>query len=376
MDGNVRTMVFTGCLNRETPGFPSARGSGIRGFDFDEETGRLTAVSDTLGIDNPTFVAIHPSRPLLYAVSEVFGWNEGTVSAYRIDPASGALRYINKQPALGSLTTHANLDRSGRHLVVANYSHGREGEVPGHAVAVLPVRPDGGLGPPVSSVAHQGSGPVAGRQDAPHPHGTWTTPDNRFMLVADLGSDRIMAYEFDAATGRLSAAAQPALQFAAGAGPRHIAFHPGGCFLYVTCELSSSLGVVAYHAEDGSFELLETFPALPDDVSKENLGADVHVSPDGRFLYASNRGHDSIVVHRIDAATGRLTLAGHVATKGKTPRNFALSPSGRFLLVANQNDDSIVSFRIDRESGLLEQAAPALEVGTPMCVKFASLGVG
>ena len=371
----MRELVFVGCLNRETPGFPSARGTGIRGFDFDERTGRLTAVSDTLGIDNPTYIAIHPTLPLLYAVSEVWGWNEGTVSAYRIHASSGELRYINKQPTLGSLTTHANLDRSGRHLVVANYSHGRKGEKPGQAAAVLTLRPDGGLGPPVSSVAHRGSGSVRGRQDAPHPHGTWTTPDNRFVLITDLGTDRIMAHGFDSASGRLTEASGPAVQFLYGAGPRHIALHPGGRFLYVTCELNSTLAVVDCGAQDGAFQLVQIVPAVPDEAREGNSGADLHLSPDGRFLYASNRGHGSIVCYGIDNATGLLTLASHFPANGKTPRSFAVSPSGRFLLVANQDSDAIVTFRINHETGLLAEAASVLRAPTPMCVKFARLGV-
>jgi 6-phosphogluconolactonase len=371
MGHDSRNLVFTGCLNRQTPGFPSARGKGITSFAFDEETGRLSALAETLGIDNPTYLTIHPRRPWLYAVSEVFGWNEGVVSAYRIDADSGALTYINKQPTLGSLTTHCSLDRSGKHLLVANYSHDGMGEVPGKAAAVLPLREDGGLDPAASSIAHRGTGPVAGRQEGPHPHGAWASPDNRFVIVADLGADRIMCHAFDPATGRLTEAAAPGLQMPPGSGPRQVAFHPDGRFLYVINELNSTISAVAYGAESASLEMIESIPALPATFSGANHSACLRISANGQFLYSSHRGHDSIVVHTVEATTGRLRFVGHTSTRGHTPRNFALSPSGRFLLAGNQNSDAVAVFRVATQSGLLEATGPAAEVGTPMCVKFA-----
>lgn len=369
MNGQVRTLAFVGCLNREAPYFQGARGQGIAVFDFDEATGALAPLSVTGGIDNPTFLTLHPGNSCLYATSEVFGWNEGLVTAYRVDPASGTLRYINKQATQGSIAAHASVDRSGRWLLVANYSHGEPGEAPGQAAVVLPLRQDGGLGAVCCGVAHAGSGPVAGRQDAPHPHCVLASPDNRVVIVTDLGTDSVLSYGFDAANGQL-AGPRHRLSLPPGSGPRHLAFHPGGRFLYVINELNSTVAALSYDGAEGSLALLQTLPALPHGFEGESRGADLHVSADGRFLYGSHRGHDSIAVHAIDPTSGRLSPAGHAPTGGETPRSFALDPSGRFLLVANQNGDSVTVLGIDARGGMLRATGQGARVGTPMCVKL------
>ena len=370
MNGQMRTLAFVGCLNREAPYFQGARGQGIAVFGFDEATGALTPLSVTSGIDNPTFLALHPGNSCLYATSEVFGWNEGTVTAYRVDPASGTLRYINKQPTQGSIAAHASVDRSGRYLLVANYGHGEPGEAPGQAAVVLSLRQDGGLGAASGGVAHAGSGPVAGRQDAPHPHCALASPDNRFVLVTDLGTDSVLSYDFDAMSGQLTGP-RHRLSLPPGSGPRHLAFHPGGRVLYVINELNSTVAALSYDPGDGSLAALQTVPALPQGFEGENHGADLHVSADGRLLYGSNRGHDSIAVHAIDPVSGRLSPLGHAPTGGPTPRSFALDPSGRFLLAANQNGDSVTVLGIDERSGTLRATGQGARVGTPMCVKLA-----
>lgn len=374
MGGQVRTLAFVGCLNREAPYFQGARGQGIAVFDFDEATGALVPLSVTGGIDNPTFLTLHPDNSCLYATSEVFGWNEGVVTAYRVDPASGTLRYVNKQPTQGSIAAHASVDRSGRYLLVANYSHGEPDEVPGQAAVALPLRQDGGLGAASCGVAHAGSGPVAGRQDAPHPHCVVASPDNRFAIVTDLGTDNVLSYGFDEASGQLDGP-RHRLSLPPGSGPRHLAFHPGGRFLYVINELNSTVATLSYDPGDGSLAVLQTLPALPHGFEGENHCADLHVSADGRFLYGSNRGHDSIAVHAIDLASGRLAPSGHAPTNGQTPRSFALDPSGRFLLAANQNGDSVTVLGIDERSGMLRATGQGAQVGTPMCVKLARFTV-
>ena len=370
MSGQTRTLAFVGCLNREAPYFQGARGQGIAVYDFDEATGALAPLSVTSGVDNPTFLALHPGNSCLYATSEVFGWNEGVVTAYRVDPASGTLRYINKQPTQGSIAAHASVDRGGRYLLVANYSHGKPGEAPGQAVVALPLREGGGLGAPSCSVAHAGSGPVAGRQDAPHPHCVLASPDNRFALVTDLGTDSVLSYGFEAASGQLTGP-RHRLSLPPGSGPRHLAFHPDGRVLYVINELNSTVATLSYEPREASLAALQILPALPPGFKGENHCADLHVSADGRFLYGSNRGHDSIAAYAIDPASGHLSPLGHTATGGATPRSFALDPSGRFLLAANQNGDSLTVLGIGERGGMLRATGQGAQVGTPMCVKLA-----
>jgi 6-phosphogluconolactonase len=370
------TLVFVGTLNRAAPYFEGAHGEGILVLVLDEATGRLTLRSKVKGIDNPTYLSVHEGKACLYATSEVFGWNEGTVTAYAFDRSSGALTYINKQPALGSCTSYSSVDRSGRFLLVANYAHEPwsedfGAENPGQAVVVYPLKESGGLKSPVCSVAHQGSGPVADRQERPHPHSAVASPDNRFVVVPDLGIDKVMCYRFE--DGQLTlAVGVPPFTLPAGSGPRHFVFAKNGTMAYVINELGSTVAHLHYDALSGKLETVEIVSTLPDGFQGENRSADLHLSPDERFLYGSNRGHDSIVIYAVDADTGRLTLVGHVPTEGRTPRNFAISPSGRFVLVANQNGDSIVTFRRETSNGLLH-CIDKLEIGSPMCIKMLPL---
>jgi 6-phosphogluconolactonase len=371
------TLVFVGTLNRATPYFEGANGEGILVFILDEATGRLSLQSKVKGIDNPTYLSLHPDKPCLYATSEVFGWNEGTVSAYAFDRGNGALTYINKQATLGSCTAYSTVDRSGRFLLVANYAHEPwsadfGAENPGQAAVVYPIKENGGLKAPLCSVAHQGSGPMADRQERPHPHSAVPSPDNRFVVVPDLGIDKVMCYRFD--EGQLTlAVGVPAFTLPPGSGPRHFVFANNGTTAYVINELGSTVGHLKYDARTGKLETVELVSTVPSGFAGENGCADLHLSPDERFLYGSNRGHDSIVIYAVHPATGRLTLVGHTPTEGRTPRNFAISPSGRFVLVANQNGDSIVTFRRDATNGLLHRL-DRLEVGTPVCIKMRPIG--
>jgi 6-phosphogluconolactonase len=362
------TLAFVGSLNRAAPYFQSANGAGLSVLRFDEATGALTHLSDTAGIDNPSYLTVDAAGAYLYATSEVFGWHEGVVTAYRIDAAAGTLTYINKQPTRGSISAHASFDRTGKWLLVANYRIGEDGARPPQALVVYPIEADGGLGAPVSSVGHVGSGPNAERQEGPHPHCALASPDNRHILVADLGIDRIAVYAFDATTGAL--APRPAVQLAPGSGPRHLAFHPSGRFVYVINELESSVTALAWDAADGRLAPLQTVPTLPADFAGESHCSDVQVSPDGKFLYGANRGHDSIFVAAIDADSGRLTSLGTHPTLGATPRQFALDPGAKFLVVANQNADLLAVLSRDDTTGALSDSGQSLTIGTPMCVKF------
>ena len=371
---NDRTFVVVGSLTRDAPYFQGARGKGITLFVFDEQTGQLTRLAEKGGVDNPTYLSVHEGNRCVYANSEVFGWNEGTVSAYRLDPHNGSLTYLNKQSALGSILAHNSLDGTGRFVLVANYSVYAEPEdsLPDQAVVVMPIREDGGLGPPVSSHSHSGSGPKTDRQERSHAHCALASPDNRHVLVADLGTDQLVVYRFDATSGALSPA-PTSLKMKPGAGPRHFVFHPSSRFVYAINELDSTIAALTFDAASGALSHLHTVPALPSGHHDESRCAGVQLTPDGRYLFGSNRGHDSLVVYAVDESTGRLSLVEHHSCLGKTPRDFAVDPSGRFLLVANQNSDAVAVLRIDLKTGKLTDTGARAECGTPMCVKFARL---
>jgi 6-phosphogluconolactonase len=367
-----RTLLFVACLNRKVPYFPAARGNGIAVFSFNEATGALTKLSDEAGVDNPNYLAIHESNRCVYAVSDVAGQNEGAIIAYQFNPATGRLGYINKQGTLGSLPTYASLDQTGKFLLIANYSMAAAPPSPDQAIAVMSIRTDGGVGALVTSRAHSGSGPNAQRQERSHAHCIRATPDNRHVVVADLGLDKLMTYRFDGNLSDLTPGEAPYLDLPPGSGPRHFVFHPSVRFAYVINELEASTATLSFDQFSGSFQLLDVAPMLPADYREVSDCADLQISPDGRFLYGSNRGHNSIAIHAINQSTGQLVLVGHQSTLGETPRNFAIDPSGRYLVVANQNSDTLIVFRIEDRTGRLADTGEHVEIGTPMCVKFAS----
>ncbi len=369
-----KTLAFVGTLTRPAPYAPSANGRGLGVLRFDEASGALTPLSEAAGIDNPSYLTVDATGRFLYATSEVYGWHEGVVTAYRIDADAGTLTYINKQPTRGSIAAHVGCDRTGRWLLVANYRMGQDGARPPAALVVYPIEPDGGIGAAAASVAHAGHGPNPARQEGPHPHCALASPDNRHILVADLGIDRIMVHGFNAHTGALAPAFRPHVRLTPGSGPRHLAFHPSGRVLYVINELASSVTVLAWDSGSGALEPLQTVSTLPAGWDEDSTCSDVQLSPDGRFLYGANRGHDSIFHAAIDTATGRMTPLGHYPTFGATPRQFSLDPSGRFLVVANQNADIVVVLSRDPATGALTDSGQRAELGTPMCVKFARYG--
>lgn len=361
-----KMFLFVGSLTHAAPYFPDARGQGISVFAFNPDTGESRQASLTDGIDNPTYLSFDPRRSCVYANSEV---SAGMVTAYRFDPASGRLNPINVRSTLGSTPAHNSLSRDGRFLLVANYEDEPADAPPGQSIAVFPVRDDGGIGAPCGSSIHRGSGPNKARQDRPHAHCAVASPDDRFAIVADLGTDALVAHRLGA-DGALSAVSGP-FHLPPGAGPRHFVFHPTHPYGYAINELNSTICALGYDGA-GHFSPIETVPTVPATVSEANYPADLHLAPDGRFLYGSNRGHDSIVIYALDDATGRLALVGHQPCGGKMPRNFAIDPLGRWLLVANQGSDSIAVFRIDPQSASLTDSGRRLEVGTPMCVKFSA----
>lgn len=359
-----KLFVFVGALNHEAPYFQGARGNGLSVYSFDEETLEIEKLDEAPEILNPTFLSVDASGTHVYANSEVFGWKEGLVTAFRFDRGAGKLTYINMQPSLGSITAHNTLTRDGAKLAVANYSMGNGG--PDQAAVIYGIRPDGGLTPPIGSVAHEGGGPDENRQERSHAHSV-TELDGNIIIVADLGTDSLTSYRLTD-KGQLELLAIS--KTAPGAGPRHVAVHPNGLFLFVMNELNSTVASYAIEQSNGALTAIDVKPAVPSDIAVESHCADIQISPDGRFLYGSNRGHDSIVVFETDAASGALDEVGFFACGGATPRNLALTPSGKHLFCANQNSDVITIFARDAETGVLSDTGTSISTGTPMCIRI------
>lgn len=337
---------------------------GIYVYRLDPSSGRLRFESVAKGILNPSFLALHPEKGFLYAVNEVrefAGEAGGGVSAFSVDPVSGKLTLLNHQPSQGEDPCYVSVEATGRFVLVANYTGG--------SVAMFPIQPDGRLGPATDVIQHSGSSVHSERQTGPHAHCLLPDPSNRFAVAADLGLDQVLVYRMDLERGKLEKHGE--VEVHPGAGPRHLTFHPSGKYAYLINELDATLTGYRYDADAGSFEEVQTVPTLPDDFKDRNLSADIHVSPDGRFVYASNRGHDSLVCFRIEEYTGRLAYQGHTSTGGNEPRNFAIDPSGAILLAANQDAHNLVAFKIERESGALTRKGQEVEVSMPVCVKFA-----
>jgi 6-phosphogluconolactonase len=357
-------LVFIGSLNRASPAFKAANGAGLSVWRFDEATLAVEKLAETAEVDNPSFLSV-TADGRIYAVSEVAAWREGVVTAYRFDRAGRRLDYVNKQPALGSVTAHNSLTRDGSKLLVANYGEGAGG--PDQSVAVLGIRDDGGLTPPLGSIRHEGTGPDPARQERSHAHSVTETVAGGLCIVADLGLDLLAAYRIEP-DGRLTPVARTAT--APASGPRHLALHPNGRFVFVSNELDSTVAALALDPATGALALIDTQPAVPAEAREGNYPADIQLSPDARFLYASNRGHDSIATFAVDQATGRLARIDLTPCGGPTPRNLCLTPSGRHLFSANQNADLVAIFARDPATGRLTDTGRAIPVGTPMCVKM------
>lgn len=343
------------------------RTEGLHIFQLDTSSGELEAVSKVPDVHNPFFLAADAGARFLYAacaVEEFEGRPGGCIKAFSIDPGSGALTLLNEEHAGGDLPCYLSVDRSGRCLLSGNYGSG--------SLSTLPIDESGHLEPVSQVVLHEGSSVDAGRQEAPHVHSVVLSPDHRFAFAADLGTDKVMAYGLDASSGTIEPTAQGFVSTRAGAGPRHISFHPDGSRAYVINELDSTIAVFDYEAEAGSLAERQTLSALPDDYVGENFCADIRVHPSGRFLYGSNRGHDSIAVMSIDGATGELSPLGHEPSRGAWPWNLEFDPAGRYLLAANQRGNAVSCFRIDPDTGALEPVGSPVEVPGAVCVEIPS----
>ncbi len=340
---------------------------GIYLLELDLANGKLEPVGLVGETVNPTFLAFHPNQPLLYAIGEIAdfeGKKAGAVSAFSIASKTGKLTMLNQQPSQGPGPCHVTVDRTGRWVLVANYRGG--------SVACLPIQEGGRLGAATSFVQHVGSGPNPRRQEGPHAHSINMDPTNRFAFAADLGLDKILIYRLDLEKGQLNPNQPAWASVPAGSGPRHLAFHPNGRFAYIINEMGCTVTAFRYNAEHGSLETLETVSTLPEGFVADSTitTAEVQVHPSGKFLYGSNRGHQSIAVFAIDPDTGKLSAIAHTSTEGKTPRNFGIDPTGTYLLAANQDTDNVVLFRIDKETGKLSPTGQSVNIPMPVCVKF------
>jgi len=359
-------LAFVSCLPMTAAPHWVYFGTGSDGVyvaSFDDETGQVGNVRRAAEVTRPNFLAIHPTLDRLYSVNRLAedGEPRDSATAFRFDRASGDLQRINQLATQGSGSCHVNVDATGRMISIANYSSG--------SLEAMSLRTDGGLDENTSFFQHQGSS-VHPRQAAAHTHSVNYSPDNRFLVVADLGMDQLLVYRTDVERAALKPHSSPYHSVEPGSGPRHFTFHPNGRFAYAVNELSSTVTVLEFDAAAGSFQTLQTISTLASDFSGENTTAEILVHPSGKFLYASNRGHNSIAVFSVDPAGGRLRSVQRVSTLGDWPRNFRIAPGGRFLLAANQRSDEVVVFAVEAASGRLTPTGIAADVPAPMCIRF------
>jgi 6-phosphogluconolactonase len=356
--------TYTGPIRFGTEKILEGKGKGIYVYRLDVSSGAMEPCSLAEGVPNPSYLGFDPSHRFVYAVNELKefeGAPTGAVSAFSVEPGSGELRFLNIKPTHGTDPCQLSVDKTGSYVLVANFMSG--------SVCVLPIREDGSLGDATDVIQHQGSSVDPLRQSGPHAHAVTLDDTGDYAFVPDLGMDKLMVYRFDAKLGKLEPNHEPWVEVTAGAGPRQLVMHPRGRYAYLINELDSTMTAFRYDRDNGTFREIQTLSTLPEDFKGASTCAEVQISPSGKFLYGSNRGHDSIVMYVINQKDGTLTCIGHVSTQGKTPRNFVVDPTGEFLLAANQDTDSVVTFRLDPVSGQLMATGYSVDVPTPVCVK-------
>ena len=352
-------LVFIGTYTGGT-----TNSKGIYAFRFDEKTGALTPLGLKAETRSPSFLAASPDGKVLYAVNEIHDYNgttAGSITSYTVDAKTATLTPLGVESTGGSDPCHVQCDRTGKVVAVANYSGGN--------FAVLPIGPGGKPGASTALLGGTGSGPDKQRQQGPHAHEVVFDPSNRYLLEADLGLDKILVYRFDAASGKVTPNDPPSVSLVPGSGPRHLAFHPNGKFVFTINEMASTITTLTWDAAKGALTMLGSQSTLPDGFKGNSSTAEIQVHPNGRFLYGSNRGHDSIAVFSI-AADGTLKAVEHESTRGKTPRHFTLDPSGRWLIAGNQGSGTLSVFAVDQSTGALTPTGGLAEVGSPVCVLF------
>ena len=351
-------VVYVGTYTR-------GKSKGIYAYHFDAATGDIKELGLAAEVDNPSFVNLHPNGKFLYAVSEsspAAEKRDGFVTAYSIDTKSGKLTKLNDVLSGGGGPCHLVVDKTGKTLLVANYGTG--------SVASFPINADGSLKPAATVDQHKGSSMDEARQKGPHAHSVNLSKDNKFLVVGDLGLDQVMIYKLNAAAGTITANDPPYAKVAPGSGPRHFSFHPSGKFGYVINEMNLTVTAFNWNAGKGTLTEMQTIATLPEGAERKGAStAEILVHPSGKWLYGSNRGHDTIAQFNI-AADGKLTAAGHTPTQGQIPRNFRIDPTGNYLFAANQNSDNIVLFRIDQTNGKLTPTGKQIMVGAPVSIRF------
>jgi 6-phosphogluconolactonase len=362
-------IIIVGCSNKNMPTsffvyvgtYTGGDSEGIYTCTLDTKTGELLRQEVTSGINNPSFLAIHPNGEYLYSV----GRNQsdlGSVHSFKRDRTTGHLTFLNKQSSEGAGPCHVIVDNTGKWVLTANYGGG--------TVSILPIKKDGSLGPATDMKKHTGSSVNPNRQNEPHPHSIWVSPDNQYVFVPDLGIDKIVIYKLDSINGKLLPNGPPFFQTAPGAGPRHFTFHPNGKNAFVINELNCTITSMNYETETGALSKKHTMSTLPKNFTAENTCADIHTTPNGRFVYGSNRGHDSIAVFSFNKETGQLFFVETESTQGIQPRNFAIDPTGSILLAANQKTNNVVTYWINQQSGELTPTGFKAKVPSPVCLKL------
>jgi len=347
--------------------YTGAKSNGIYVSRFDSASGKISEPELAVETKSPNFLAVDPTGRFLYAVGEMTVAPDKRVSsvdAFKVDAKTGKLSLLNQQASRGGGPCHVSVDATGKCVMVANYGSG--------SIASYPVCADGSLNEASTTIQHTGSSVIPGRQSGPHAHVICPSPDNRFALTCDLGLDKVLVYQLDAAKAKLTPNNPPFYSVAPGSGPRHLAFSQDGKFVYVINEMKLTITVFAYDTANATMTEVQTISTLPPGISatERDSTAEVADHPSGKFVYGSNRGHDSIAVFTVDAKTGKLTLVQNESTQGKTPRHFAIDPSGGWLLAENQNSDSVVVFAIDRASGKLKPTGQTITLGSPVCAAF------
>lgn len=358
MSENIRFYVGTGTAADDAAG-------GIFICEFDPNTGAITKTGQFPGVAQSTFLTVSPDKKYLYTVNETdnFGGEEsGAFSAYQIEPQTGELKFLNQLSSGGAWPCFISIDATGKVVLVANYGGG--------SVLSATAGADGSLEKIASFDQHEGSSVNPERQEAPHAHQIIMDPTNTFAYSCDLGLDKILIYRLNRTTGALEPNDPPFIEVVPGSGPRHMTFHPNGKYAYVINELNATIIAFTIDAENGRLQAIQNISTLPPNYDTHKQCADIHVHPSGKFLYGSNRGHDSIAIFTIDQTNGKLTAAGHQGEHIAWPRNFAIAPGGKFLLVANKNSNDVVSFAIDQETGALTPTGNSIEMPKPMCIKF------
>ena len=335
------------------------RENGITLFEFNRTTNSTKYIDDFGAGINPSFLTIHPSKKSLYSITEI---DNGTITAFKIDPDSKKLTAMNTQSTNGSSPCHISIDQTEKYCFVANYDSG--------SVCVFALNSDGSLGNITGFAQHQGQGINPERQEGPHAHSFTISPENKYAIAADLGIDKVLVYKIEHLTGEISLQPELSVSLEPGAGPRHFDFHPNHKFAYVINELNSTITSLSYESNSGALTPINTISTVPESFSGINSTADIHVLQNGKFLYGSNRGHNTIFLAKIDQSTGSIEGINTFSTKGEIPRNFALTPDDDFLFAANQDSHSIIVYSVDKTTGNLTQTGEMINTPKPICIKF------